>query len=75
MKIMSKSQACLIKCLRISGMTISQITEILEMVWEEDATLEMLERLTKEPTLNHKKLYSIACEISGTNKQHCSTKR
>ena len=64
MEIMSKAQSCLIRCLRLSGMTMGQIIDILEMVWEEEATIEMLEQLTKEPTLDHAKLYSIACEIS-----------
>lgn len=64
MEIMSKAQACLIRCLRISGMTMAQIIDILELVWEETATLQMLEQITKEPTLDQAKLYSIACEIS-----------
>ena len=68
MEIMSKAQECLIKCLRISGMTIAQIIEIVEMLWEEDATLEMLEHLTLNPTLDQAKIYSIACEISQKHK-------
>ena len=64
MEIMSKAQACLIRSLKLSGMNISQIIDILEMVWDEEATIEMLEQLTKKPTLNPAKLYSIASEIS-----------
>lgn len=63
-EIMSKAQACLIKCLRISGMDMGQIIEVLEMVWEEEDTLEMLEILTQKPTLNQAKLYEIASKIS-----------
>ena len=64
MEIMSKAQACLIRCLRISGMDMGQIIEILEMVWSEESTIEFLEELTQNPTLEHKTLYSIAAEIS-----------
>ena len=68
MEAMNKAQECLIKCLRISGMTMAQIVEIVEMLWEEDATLEMLERITKEPTLDQASLFSIAREISEKTK-------
>ena len=64
MEIMNKAQECLIKCLRISGMDMGQIVNIVEMLWEEKATVEMLEFLTQNPTLNQEHLYSIACEIS-----------
>ena len=69
MQAMSKAQECLIKCLRLSGMTIAQISEIVEMLWEEDVTIEMLQKLTESPTLDHKKLYSIALEISKKRRQ------
>ena len=68
MEIMSKAQACLIRCLRISGMDMGQIIDTLEMVWEEEATIEMLEQLTQETTLDQARLYSIACEISQKHK-------
>ena len=64
MEAMNKAQDCLIKCLRISGMTMAQIIDIVEMLWEEETTLEMLEQLTKNPTLNQAELHSIACAIS-----------
>ena len=50
-------------------MTIAQISEIVEMLWEEDVTIEMLQKLTESPTLDHKKLYSIALEISKKRRQ------
>ena len=45
-------------------MTMGQIIEVLEMVWEEEKTLEMLENLTQNPTLDQAELYSTACEIA-----------
>ena len=63
MEIMSEAQACLIRCLRLSGMDMGQIVEILEMVWPEEATLEFLEELTHNLTLDHKTLYSIASKV------------
>ena len=63
MLIMTKAQECLIKCLRISGMSIAQIIKTADML-EEEATLEMLQQLTENPTLDHNELHTIACEIS-----------
>ena len=63
MEIMSEAQACLIRCLRLSGMGMGQIIEILEMVWDEETTIEFLEELTQNPTLDHKTLYSIASKV------------
>ena len=65
---MNKAQECLIRYLRISGMTIAQIAEILEMLWEEESTLEMLEYLTRYPTLDHKMLLDKAEEIANRYK-------
>ena len=70
MEPMSKAQECLIKCLRISGMDLAQIAEIVEMLWEDEATIEMLECLTQHPTIDQVKIFSMACEIAQKNKRH-----
>ena len=69
MEVMSKAQATLIQCLRISGMTIPEIIDILDKVWDEDLTIMMLEKIADNPTLSPAELYSIACEISEEDKK------
>ena len=64
MEVMSEAQATLIKCLRILGMTIPEIIDTLDKVWDEDLTIMMLEKIADNPTLSPSELYSIACEIS-----------
>ncbi|MBQ5320499.1 MAG: hypothetical protein J6K88_00305 [Oscillospiraceae bacterium] len=64
MEVMSKAQECLIKCLRISGMTFSQIIKMVDLLWEEEATMEFLEWLYQNQTLDQAELYSIALRIS-----------
>ncbi len=64
MEIMNDLQKVLTECLIISGMTLPRIMYIVGILWEPKATLEMLEWILENQTLDQAELYKTALKIS-----------
>ena len=68
MSILSKEQKLLTRYLSATGMTLVERMLVSGMLWEEEATIEMLLYISKTRETDPDKLYSIACEISAKYK-------
>lgn len=64
MKILTPNQDLLTDYLAALKMPLGKRAYIVGILWEEEATLEMLEYILKTRETDQDKLYSIACEIS-----------
>ena len=64
MKILTKQQEVLADCLFQSGMQLRTVMYIQAILWEPKATLEMLEWILENQTLDQAKLYKTALKIS-----------
>lgn len=72
MTVLSKEQKLLTKYLATTGMSLVERMLVTGMLWEEEATIEMLEYIAKTQESDPTKLYSIACEISEKYKSETS---
>ena len=64
MKVLSHEQELLTEYLIAVQMPLAKRMYIVGILWEEEATMEMLKYLVKTRETDQAKLYSTACEIS-----------
>ena len=64
MKIYTPEQEILSNYLFATKMTLVERLLVMAMLWEEEATQEMLDYIVKTQEDDPAKLYEIACEIS-----------
>ena len=65
MEVLTHNQKLLTKYLSALGMTLARRTYILGILWEEEATLRMLQYIAETKETDQEKLLSMACKISG----------
>ncbi len=64
MEILNKHQKALLECLLNTGIDRVKIIHIMGILWEEQATLEMLNYWADNYPLDQAELYSTALKIS-----------
>ena len=72
MEVLTHNQKLLTKYLAALGMTLARRTYILGILWEEEATVEMLQYIAETRETDQATLLSIACEISKKYKSETS---
>lgn len=70
MEVFTPNQKLLIRYLKILGMPPADGMYIVAILWEEEATLEMLQYIAKTKESDLVKLSSIALEISKKYESH-----
>ena len=81
MEVLTHDQKLLTKYLKSTGMSAARGMYIVGILWDEEATVEMLEYIAKTKETNQETLFMVACEISkkyenktSDNCNNCPTK-